>query len=67
MNKYDYRKLREAAENDSSAVNALGSWFYLYGWDYWNGEYFDADGMKVVPQYETDEYGDAKLIGFCAM
>ena len=37
-------------------VDALGEWFEQYGDRYWNGEFFDADGLRLFPVYvEVDE------------
>ena len=37
-------------------MNALGEWFEKYGDRYWNGEFFDADGLRLFPVYvEVDE------------
>ena len=67
-NKYQYDELRAAAINPSAAqedINALGEWFDAYGANFWNGEYYDADGYKVVPVVEwDDETETGKTIGY---
>lgn len=65
---YDYEELKAAVmanQNDDAAVNALGEWFSLYGEDYWNGEYYDADDFRVYPVYrETEIEGEYELMGY---
>lgn len=60
MNRYDYQTLRKAVEKNPTKdnINALGEWFCRFGWDYWNGEYFDADGVKVYPVVVFNEFKD---------
>jgi len=68
MSRYDYKELRAAAiaaEATQDDVNALGEWFSEYGADDWNGEYYDADGLRLFPQYSApDEYGDCEILGY---
>lgn len=54
----EYEELRSAATaNDATQedINALGKWFDAYGSAYWNGEYYDADGIRLYPIIEWDE------------
>lgn len=58
MNRYSYSELFEAVKANETPdnVNALGEWFEQYGDRYWNGEFFDADGLRLFPVYvEVDE------------
>lgn len=66
INRYSYAELRAAVEADANEdnVNALGEWFESYGTEYWNGEYFDADGIKIYPIVSDDE--DCELLGYRA-
>ena len=66
INRYSYAELRAAVEADANEenVNALGEWFESYGTEYWNGEYFDADGIKIYPIVSEDE--DYELLGYRA-
>lgn len=58
MNRYSYSERLEAVKANETPdnVNALGEWFEQYGDRYWNGEFFDADGLRLFPVYvEVDE------------
>ena len=58
MNRYSYSELLEAVKANATPdnVDALGAWFEQYGDRYWNGEYYDADGLRLFPVYvEVDE------------
>ena len=64
MGYYDYERLRAAAAAPGASqadVDALGSWFADYGTDYWNGEYYDAEGLRVYPVYAETEPGEFEL------
>lgn len=59
MNRYSYSELLEAVKANETPdnVNALGEWFEQYGDQFWNGEYYDADGLRLFPVYaEVSEY-----------
>lgn len=60
--RYDYKELREKLNGTYTQkdVNALGDWFEQYGLDYWNGDYYDADGFHLYPVYNDD--GSAEYI-----
>lgn len=60
VGRYSYEDLhREAVANPThDNLMALGEWFRRYGMEYWNGEYFDADGDRLVPIYELDAEAD---------
>ena len=45
-------------------VNALGEWFDHYGSDYWNGEYYDADDLRIYPVYKEVEEDEYEIIGY---
>lgn len=66
MNYYDYQALRRSVDIDPSPqnINSLGDWFALYGADYWNGEYYDADGIRICPIYHESEDGQFDIIGY---
>lgn len=63
----NYQELRQAAESGKREdINALGRWFEREGREYWNGEYYDADGMEIYPVYklvdaETEDY---EIVGY---
>lgn len=47
------------------AAIALGEWFNAYGDRCWNGEYYDADGMRLYPVYRwDDELDQGEIIGW---
>lgn len=61
FNRYSYSELLTAAARPGAQqidIDTLGEWFSCYGWNYWNGEYFDADGHRVRPVYDWDEEAD---------
>jgi len=65
--KYNYQELRQAAIDNPNAENlaALADWFSEYGGDFWNGEYWDADGYTLRPIYKDDpDSVCAELIGY---
>lgn len=65
INYYSYQELREKAlSGNQDDVNALGYWFNSYGSDYWNGEYYDADGFQVVPQYQQIGEDEFEIVGY---
>lgn len=54
---YDYDELRAAATAPGATaedLRELGRWFEQYGMDYWNGECWDADGLRLFPIIEWD-------------
>lgn len=40
-----------AAGATQADINNLGEWFEMFGMQYWNGEYFDADEFRLYPVY----------------
>lgn len=65
INYYSYQELREKAlSGNQDDVNALGEWFSNYGSDYWNGEYYDADGFQVAPQYQQIGEDEFDIVGY---
>lgn len=61
INRYNYVELREratAADATQNDIDSLGKWFELYGNDDWNGEYYDADGIRLYPIIEWDDETD---------
>ena len=60
VSRYAYADLRYAADCPdrdvlSAAINMLGEWFTEYNMDEWNGEYFEADGLRIYPVYSGEE------------
>lgn len=66
MTRYDYKELkRNVLENENQAnIDRLGEWFQLYGEQYWNGEYYDADDFKLIPICEENECGQYEIKGY---
>lgn len=67
MNTYDYPDLFYAASQFNAAqedINALGEWFESYGQRFWNGEYFDADGLPLYRLYKKIDDDDFEVIGY---
>ena len=64
ISKYAYTEYRAAAIANPNAENLanLGEWFQQYGAEFWNGEYWDADGYELRPVYEWDEETDTGRI-----
>ena len=65
--KYTYDELRAAAtaENATQAdIDCLGEWFEAYGQSYWNGEYYEADGVSLYPVYKETDPDEFELIGY---
>lgn len=64
--RYGYEDLRKAANSGRQEdIDALGSWFERYGNEFWNGEFYDADGMRLFPVYKwNDETDQGELIGY---
>ena len=57
---YSYKDFLEAATAPTATqvdIDTLGEWLSEYD-PYWNGEYYDADGLRVYPVYEWDDGGD---------
>lgn len=64
---YDYNELREKAESGKQEdINNLGKWLEMYGDKYWNGEYYDADGLRIYPEYTEVEPDVYDLTGWRA-
>ena len=65
---YDYKELRAAATAPSATaedLRELGRWFEQHGMDYWNGECWDADGLRLYPIVKWDEELDqGETIGY---
>lgn len=67
VGRYDYKELRAKAESGSQEdINNLGRWFEDYGGRYWNGEFWDADGLKVYPIYKDAANGNFGVKGYRA-
>ena len=48
-----------SADATQEDINLLGKWFELYGESYWNGEFYDVDGIhQLRPVDVEDEDGD---------
>ena len=66
--RYDYEELKKKAIAPSAPqidIDTLGAWFDSYGNEYWNGEYYDVDGLRLFPiMEEIDEYGDYEITGY---
>lgn len=61
FNRYSYAEFRARVEQPDAEqidIDTLGAWFDEFGTEYWNGEYFDADGLRVFPVVEWDEEND---------
>ena len=66
INYYSYEELKAAviADASESNVNALGEWFSSYGSDYWNGEYYDADDLRVFPVLREVDEDEFEIVGY---
>lgn len=66
MNRYSYSELLEAVEANETPdnVDALGAWFEQYGDRYWNGEYYDADGLRLFPVYVEVSEDQFEITGY---
>lgn len=68
MNKESYKEIFEKATAPGATqddIDHLGDWFESYGAAYWNGEYFDADGLRLFPVTEwSDKYEEWELVGY---
>ena len=53
----------KSADATQEDINNLGRWFLLYN-PYWNGEYYDADGVEVWPVYKQISDDDFELVGY---
>ena len=64
--KYNYDELLKAVkENETEEnINALAEWFEEYGRDYWNGEYYDADGIRLFPVYKEVDDDEFQIVGW---
>lgn len=66
MNRYSYSELLEAVKANETPdnVDALGAWFEQYGDRYWNGEYYDADGLRLFPVYVEVSEDQFEITGY---
>ena len=66
INEYNYNELREKAlSGNQDDINVLGEWFCRYGERFWNGEYYDADGVYLYPVLRwDDELDQGEIIGY---
>lgn len=66
ISRYDYKELKQKVlENETEEnLNALGEWFEMFGNDFWNGEYFDADDFHLVPIYKEVDEDEFERIGW---
>lgn len=66
MNRYSYEELEaKAMRPDASQedIENLADWFWHYGENYWNGEYFGIDETHVlVPIYEEVADGEFEIV-----
>lgn len=66
--KEQYKELEQAALSADATqedINRLGEWFERFGETYWNGEFYNIDGVhQLRPVDVEDEYGDFHLIGW---
>lgn len=61
FNYYSYRELRErldAPDCEQTDIDTLGAWFDEFYMSEWDGEYYDADGLRLFPVYQYDEARD---------
>ena len=61
-NRYSYNELLDAATKYPVAqidIDTLGAWFQEHAPEAWNGEYYDADGLRVRPVYDCDDSADS--------
>lgn len=66
MSYYDYSDLKKAYDANPSQenLNALGEWFWQHGSDYWNGEYYDADNIRIYPIYKEIADDQFDIVGY---
>lgn len=66
MNYYSYKDLKTAYDTNPSQenINTLGEWFQQYGDSCWNGEYYDADNIRIYPVYKEIAEDEFELIGY---
>lgn len=63
--KYNYAELKEKAINGTEGdVNNLGEWFENYGLKFWNGEFYDADGLRLYPIFEDVGQDEFEPVGY---
>ena len=61
----DYQTLRKAAESGKREdIDALGRWVEREGAMFWNGEYYDADGMELYPVYRFLSVCQLDIVGY---
>lgn len=66
-NYYAYEELRAKATSPEATqddINALGEWFDAHGSIYWNGEYYDADGLRLFPINEEVAEDEREVVGY---
>lgn len=66
-NYYAYEELKAKAISPVAKqedINALGEWFEAHGSMYWNGEYYDADGLRLFPIHEEVAEDEFEVIGY---
>lgn len=67
-NRYSYAELLGKATAPGAGqidIDTLGAWFADFGTEYWNCEYYDADGSRLFPIYSVpDEFGDVEITGY---
>lgn len=65
--RYEYNEIRAAAiaaDATQADINKLGEWFERYGGEYWNGFYYDADGLNLYPVCKKNDFGDFEIISY---
>lgn len=66
-NRCSYSELLAAATAPAAKqidVDTLGAWFEQYGNTYWNGEYYDANGVEIWPVYKEVSGDEFELSGY---
>ena len=67
INEYAYEDLRAAATAAGATaedLNNLGKWFEQNGRTFWNGEYYDADGLRLYPIYTEIAEDNFEITGY---
>ena len=66
--KEQYSELEKAALSPDASpedVARLGVWFERFGAEYWNGEFYDVDGVHQLRSVDVeDDDGDFHRIGW---
>lgn len=56
---HDLEKAALSADATQEDISRLGEWFERYGSAFWNGEFYDVDGVhRLIPVGREDEDGD---------